>query len=315
MIDKDFKLKFKALSVLHKNEILNKLSSVFDLDESHFSKATLHRFYCKYPKISFKKDDAISVLNMFFSDGSFYIQDFDEKYLGGFLKTSQSYSLEATTNEHNVSEQIAHNWELFISNLRHHCVASDDIRFRQLTNYNFEKKRTVKRVREKMLTAGLKVVANNKSIESKFVLLDSKKILECYNEMICFFLPDFLPDEMASSVDMVRYSKEIETGLFLSFSVDYGFIRKELNRMNISYPTVNIELLVKNPNSFIVNQVEKVNVWFFMGHFVFKRITDSSEPIDIIKEKLFFALKTYCFYMEIYLELVSDIIKRVTYTN
>lgn len=311
----DFRFK-ENFSIVSKNRIKNFVSSLielFDSNQYHYCRATMHRFYFKYPCVHFDKSVAESVLYKFFEDGHFFIIDKSNLNYTPCFPTLITDTL--TINELN---EANNNWFDFLSILK--SVYISDIADK-LNNIDFYKSRRPRNLREKIIASEINLLTDEINKPISYPYFNIKQIMEYFYSLIGLYFPEYNFIDKLSTRKLKRYAKVINEEISMGFSVDIQLLETELKLGYLEVPFFKIELYstkfihlnskVIDPFEDLDEKILSANVFYFMGNFIHNRIGKLSDSNKDLSTNLHFHFGVTSFYTKIYLEEIASIIKSV----
>ena len=311
-----FKEKFTTLSEINKDRIIKRLLSLFDLPEDHFCRATMYRYYFKYPKIEFNKEIASKILFSFFQEGSFSIVDYT-----CISKSPSSLQLTFVTDSYDVKEghTAILNWMKFLTDLEDKHWEKFPL---LLEKVDFFEDREPKNLREKVLYFGVKDSHSDKFLSNKYLFFNINFILNYYEKLISLYFPEYLLIKKVSKKKLKRYGKKIGEKSYLGFCIDYSALESELKMGYIEFPIISIEIfsidMIEFPsekkylNGSTESPIIRVKLFYFMGNFIDNRVGNSSESSELLQKKLHFHFVVNSFYTKIYLEEIEFIVSHIS---
>ena len=307
--DTSFRIAFKEVSRKNMQSTIDRLLNLFDTPENHFCRATMHRFYFKYPTMYFDKEIASKILMTLFEGAYFSILDITDK---ATFNHRVSYSF--VTDSSSMQEQAMLNWNAFVKELQRkylEILPKED-------EPNFFEDRPPKNLREKILNSEIQIEVDGKTIIRKYSFFNVKEVLKYYEVLLALYYPEYPMVKEASSKKIKRYGRDVGNGMYLGFFVDFSFIEKELRNNYLEFPKIKIEVFSRGLTSPIIESaylkgqtdgaIARVNPFYFMGNFISYRIGDSSEGTSDIQQKLHFYFRVNSFYTKIYLDEVANIL-------
>jgi len=320
IFSKRFKNDFKKNSSLNKHVLLDKLITLFDMPEYHFCRATMHQFYIKFPQLSFDKELASEILLRYFEKGFFSIPDYNLSfYTEEDTSDDDNDNLAEATKEDLaiIEKKSSLNWLGFFQKIQD-IYWSDSPNNELLERFNFFESREPKNLREKFLSSENTVRANGKLITSKYLFFNIKQVLKYYEKLFLLYFHEYPLNIKASTRTTKRYAKKLENGIHLAVMVDYGFLESELKMGYLEFPSLKVEIfsdaliLPIKETTYLSGEMDcaiaRIDLFYFMGHFIGNRVGNVSESSEVLQKKLHFYFNVQLYYMKIYLETIERIL-------
>jgi hypothetical protein len=310
LYDAAFKERFEAVSKLHINKLISKLLGLFETSEFHYCRATMHRYYLKYPKIAFDKAIASKILLTFFEGGAFSIFDFTK------ANASVQFPSLVTDSQSSDESSLSNlNWNTFFNELQSKYY--DEFYYPLEIVCLFED-REPRNLKEQILVSEIKVRYADGFMPSKYSFFDIKGVLKVYERLIELYYPEYPLIKEVSTKRLKRYGHDIGNGMCLGFCVDYSILEAELKNSYLEFPSLKIEIFSIDLTHSISESVylggesdspiARVNLFYFMGNFIHNRVGDSSDDSDWLQKKLCFYFAVNSFYTKIYLEEIAFLV-------
>jgi len=321
-LNERFKNNFKEESVKNRHNFILTLLEVFELPEYHFARSILDIYYQKYPKLLFKKSVAREMLEDMMNYGGFYFSDFSKENRGGYPIPiiSKDYYGQQSKDIDNDTQYL--NWSSFLEKNKKKYWEEDSKlnSYAKIGNFTLYEDRKPRTVREKALE---NIIIDGVTIRNKY--FNTAPISKYYRELFTKFFPKFCLMKNISNTKVKRYGKEIDNNLYLGLYVDYSLLKRELNMGYLELPRIEVELFSKNfntyvhPNSYVISQdkfdIGRINFHYFMGNRLKNyRIGNSSQQEDLLKKDLFFYMEVNAFYLEMYLNEIERIVRKILNT-
>jgi hypothetical protein len=296
IFDKRFKQRFKDVSRANMGRLTDRLLSLFDAPEFHFCRATMGRYYFKYPEISFDRETAAKILLAHFEDDCFSIFDHSEKKEG--RRERQSF----ITDKYPDAAKVRVNWDTFVGELMERYLQSPERPVSE--SINFFEDRPPKNLREWALA-------------NTYAFFDISQTLRYYEQLFALYFPEYPFMKQVSTKKYRRYARYIGNGLYVGFYVDFSFIERELKMTYLELPHLHIEIFSSRLTSHIPMldylrgdkdlPIAQVQTCYFIGG-IESRVGNSSESSVELQKKLCFHFAVQSFYMKIYMEEVERIL-------
>jgi hypothetical protein len=273
-----------------------------------------------YPALHFDPKVAKNILTDFTAQGSFYVYNYDEPFMGGYPRLSRSkgnYYEEAGLKDDRFEDTARSNWDGFVEKIKQAYWRKEgkEERYRVLSDFAAFEDRKPKSPRELLLSTPQEMEIDGKKFTVKYSFFNVKEVLKYYNRLVLEFFPDFVLQEKVSDKKHSRYAKKIGDSLLLGLYIDYSYLEKELQMTYLEFPTINVELFSSSlskslkEEAYLGDQEEypivRIDPGYFMGNMYDYRIGNSSQNENLLKRNLFFYFEVYSFYLRVYLKHIE----------